>query len=446
MNRSATIPGLCCMLVLVLALAGCEDEEPQSTVFSGALIFVEDESPLPDLGVTLFDPDTQTAVASTITDSDGGFEFRGILAGSYIPVVRANGLRPVFLPRARWRIEQGDNVHVILRMRRTQAISTNEFTLNARVIDAETKEPIANARAEMNFLAGSGFGQVNWSEYEGWSTTLEATSDEDGRFTLSPLTIFTNAQTGETFVLEYRVVAPGYRARVMPRHFDPRTLSVTPVTVRLSRGEDLGVIEGVVVGPDGKPRENVPVSAEWRQQTSFSPRDFEKEDDFAGPQDILMPNGVSWTNPRGEYRLTGLPRGHYNVLAGAYPDDGWVGILTGGFQIEGFDDRVEANVVVFPAIRTLEPPDGAVLGNLPERLAWEPDKGAIAWDLKLSRGSDGASAIIQLDEPVLEINPGANFFKGGGSFAWEVIARDADQGGLSQTDRPQVFHVMPQEH
>ena len=44
MNRSATILGLCCMLVLTLG--GCEDEEPQSTVFSGTLIFVEDESPL----------------------------------------------------------------------------------------------------------------------------------------------------------------------------------------------------------------------------------------------------------------------------------------------------------------------------------------------------------------------------------------------------------------
>jgi hypothetical protein len=442
MNRSATILGLCC--ILVLAVGGCEDEESTSTGFSGTLIFVDDESPLPGLEVMLFEPESQNSVATDVSDSNGQFEFRGIPAGSYIPVVRANGFRPVFLPRARWRIEHGDQVHVVLRMRRAQAISMNEYTLSGRVIDVETKEPIANARAEMNFLAGNGFGQVNWSEYEGWSTTLEATSDEDGRFTLSPLTVFTNAQTGETFVLEYRVVAPGYRARVMPRHYDPKTLSVTPVTVRLSRGEDLGVIEGVVVGPDGKPRENVPVSAEWRQQTSFS-RDFEKEDDFADPQNILMPNGVSWTNARGEYRLTGLPQGLYNVLAGAYPDDGWVGILTGGYQSEGFDDRVEANVAVFPAIRTLEPEDGAVLGDLPERLAWEPTKGAVAWDLKLSRSSDGASALIGLEEPVLEINPGANFFAEGGSFAWEVIARDADQDGVSQTDRPQVFHLVPPE-
>ena len=442
MNRSATILGLLC--ILVLAISGCEDEERSSTVFSGTLIFVDDESPLPDLEVTLFEPESQNAVATDVSDANGQFEFNGIPAGSYIPVVRANGLRPVFLDRARWRIESGDQIHVELRMRRTDAISMSEFILNGRIIDAQTRVPIANARAEMNFGAGGELSEVNWSEYAGWSTTLEATSDADGRFSLNPLPVFIDARTGDTFVPEYRVVAPGYRSRVMPRHFDPRTLSVTPVTVRLSRGEDLGVIEGLVLGPDGEARENVPVSAEWRQQTSFF-RGFEEDDDFAGPRDILLPDGVVWTNSLGEYRLTGLPQGNYSVLAGAYPDDGWVGIATRGVQIKGFNDEVEAGLLVFPAIRTLEPADGAVVGELPGKLAWLPDEGAVSWDLKLTRGSDGASTILGVDAPVLELLPGANFFADGGSFAWEVIARDADNVGLSQTDRPQVFHVVPPE-
>ncbi len=442
MTRSATILGLCC--ILALTIGGCEDEEPRSTVFSGTLIFVDDESPLPDLQVTLFEPESQNAVASDFSDSDGRFEFRGIPAGAYIPVVKANGFRPVFLPRARWQIERGDKVHVVLRMRRTDAIRMSEFILNARVIDAETKEPVANARAEMNFGGGGELGQVNWSEYAGWTTTLEATSDEDGRFSLSPLPILIDALTGDTFIPEYRVVSPGYQSRVMPRHFDPRTLSVTPVTVRLRRGEDLGVIEGLVLGPDGQPREDVPVSAEWRQQTPFF-REFEKQDDFAGPGNILLPDGVSWTNARGEYRLTGLPIGRYAVLAGAYPDDGWVGLAKLGIEIKGFNDKADANLLVFPAIRTLEPADGAVFDALPARLAWETDEGAVLWDLQLTRGSDGARTVIGVSDPFFEINPNANFLAGGGSFAWEVIARDADKAGLSQTDRPQVFHVVPPE-
>ena len=282
------------------------------------------------------------------------------------------------------------------------------------------------------------------SEYAGWSTTLEATSDEEGRFSLSPLPVFIDALTGDSFVPEYRVVAPGYRSRVMPRHFDPRTLSVTPVTIRLSLGEDQGVIEGFVLGPDGEARENVPVSAEWRQQTAFF-RGFEEADDFAGPRNILLPDGVSWTNARGEFRLTGLPRGNYAVLAGAYPDDGWVGIVVSGIQIVGFDDKAEAVLQVFPAIRIVEPADGAVFEILPERLTWLRDRGAISWELKLTRASDGASTILEVSKPTLDIDASADFFADGGSFAWEVIARDADDAGLSQTDRPQVFHVVPPE-
>ena len=440
MIRSTAILGLCCVLAFILS--GCEeDEETRNTVFSGTLILVGDESPLPDLEVTLFEPESQNAVARDVSDSMGRFAFHQIPPGSYIPVIHANGYRPVFLPAARWLIEPGDQIDVELRLRRAAAIDVSGLTLTGRVIDTETKEPIANARIEMNFGAGGEVSQVNWSEYTGWSTTLEATSDEDGAFFLSPLPIFFNASTGGSFIPEYRVVAPGYRARVMDRNEDPKTLAASLVTVRLSKGEDLGIIEGLVLGPDGNVLEGVPVSAEWRQANPFF-RGLEEVDEFAGPQNVLLPEGVSWTNARGEFRLTGLPQGTYNLLAGAYPTDGWVGLMLRGIQIERFDGVADAVLQAFPAVRTLEPVDGAIFKAFPDRLAWVATEGAVRYDLKLSRGSDGKSTFLSLEEPFLEINPGANFFTDGGIFAWEVIARDDQNEGLSQTDRPQVFHIL----
>ena len=74
---------------------------------------------------------------------------------------------------------------------------------------------IANARAEMNFAGGGELGQLNWSEYSGCTTTLEATSDEDGRFSLTPLPPVLDAVNGDTFIPEYRVVANGTATPVL---------------------------------------------------------------------------------------------------------------------------------------------------------------------------------------------------------------------------------------
>lgn len=439
-------------LLILLALgplAGCDEDEDQgrrTTRFSGHLVFTEDESPLPDLAVTLFEPDTQTAVARTVSDAEGYFEFSDFPPGSYVPVVHANGYRPVFLPRPRWRFEEGDRFDVTLRLRRTPLMpetNTENRTLTCRVVEqgSDPVVPIENARAEMNFGALGELSYVNWSEYVGWSNTLEATSDADGMLVLEPVQLI-YVIGGGSIIPEFRVSAPGYRSRVIPQNDDPATAFVSVIGVRLVPGVDEGKISGVVTDPQGQPLANVPVSAEWRRvEDIFAPRSFEK-DGFAPPQDLLIPDGVAWTDENGAYTITGLPEGHYNVLAGPYPDDGFVGYMLRGVQIAGYAGEGVADLAGFVALDAVSPDDGAVFEALPSRIEWEPVDGAATYVLTIIRDYDGQSFLKNLTTPFFDVQPGANFFKLGQSFAWAVEAYDDQGAGLSASDRPYVFHVM----
>lgn len=440
-------PHLLALLVLfTVALVGCDDDEPSRiTRFSGHLVFVGDESPLPDLVVTLFEPDSQIAVDKTVSDADGYFEFTAFPPGSYIPVVHADGYRPVFLPRARWRFEKGDRVDVTLRLRETLPMPGADLTLTCRVTEqgSDPPKPIANARAEMNFFTPGELSEVNWSEYTGWSNTLEATSDAEGMLQLAPVQLIYTGVGLESFIPEFRVTAPGYRARVIPPNDDPATAAVSLIGVRLVPGEDMGHIAGVVRGPDGAPLANVPVSAEWRRVSDLLLRGLEPAEGFSGPQSLLIPDGVAYTGPDGAFDIGGLPKGYYNVLAGPYPDDGWVGFVVRGVEIPSFNGTGQVELRGFRAMLPVTPDDGEVFGQVPDRIEWTPVDGATAYDLTIIRGYDGASAYwADLTEPSFVINPGANFFKDGDSFAWKVEATNALGEGLSMTDRPYVFHVV----
>lgn len=434
-------------LSALLLLAACDDDDRESrtTMFSGQLVFVEDESPLPDLTVTLFEPGSQTAVARTVSDAGGYFGFEGFPPGSYIPVVHADGYRPLFLHQARWAFEEGDQAHITLRLRRTLPMPGSEnFVLTCRVIEqaSDPAKPIANARAEMNFAAPGELAEVNWSEYTGWSNTLEATSDEDGMLELRPVQLVYIPPGDESFVPEFRVSAPGYRSRVVPRNDDPATAAVSVIPVRLVPGEDLGRITGVVRDARGEPVVDVPVSAEWRRVSEGLLRGgIEPVEDPSGPKTLLIPDGVARTDADGRFEIRGLPEGFYNVLAGPYPDDGWVGFIVQGVEIQGFNGVGEVELHAFRAVEPVAPHDGEILPDLPARIEWEPVPGATAYSLQLVRGQDGATSRQTLETSYFEINPGANFFKVGETFAW-VVTAVGPAGDLSQTDRPLVFHIV----
>jgi len=430
---------------LLLALTGCseDDQSPRpepETVFSGTLVFVENEGPLPDLEVTLFEPDAQVVIARDVTDSAGYFEFRGIPEGAYVPVVRSNGFRPILMARPRWPIGEGEQVHVDLRMRRAAAIRDTPYSLTGRVVDRDTGEPIPNARVEMNFVGQGELAQVNWSEYAGWSTTLESAADEDGMFFIEPCPIIDPGTPTEIYVPGYRVTAPGYQSRWMDRNYDPELISSIVQGVRLLKGEDLGTIEGKVLDRNGAPLEGVPVSVEWRRRDGAL-RGFEPTDDFGRPESIMIPGAVTVSNAEGFYSIGNLPQGFYVVQAGIYPDDGWVGIRVGGVHIEGFSSTATADLAAFRTINVVSPADGATLDAAPMRLEWEPYLDAGRYEVFFRRDLDGDTFLTGVTDPFYEPDPGSAFFNPDCTYGWEVRALDSEGNGIGLTDRPSAFRI-----
>jgi protocatechuate 3,4-dioxygenase beta subunit len=430
-------------LVLFLAACSADDQSPRpelETVFSGTLVFIENESPLPDLEVTLFEPDAQVVVGRDVSDADGYFEFAGIPEGAYVPVVRANGFRPVFLTQPRWPISSGEQIHVEIRMRAGASISPSGYSLRGRVVDITTGEPIQNARVEMNFGAAGELNEVNWSEYAGWQTTLEAASDEDGMFFIEPCPVIKFPNSPLTFIPGYRVTAPGYKARRMDRNYEPATVSSIFQGVRLTPGEDEGAIEGTVLDRDGQPLADVPVSVEWRR-VADTYREFAPVLDFRDPDSVMIPGGVTTSDEDGFYRIGNLPQGYYNVQAGIYPDDGWAGTRTGGVSIEGFSATATADLLAFPVVRITYPPEAATLDGGPERFEWEAYEGAGRYQLRVRRDHDDNILLIGIGENFAEFDPGFGFFNRDGFYAWEVLAADSEGQNIGITDRPHVFRI-----
>lgn len=430
------------LFLSLLLLAACDEDEvrPGPARFSGTLVLVDDSTPLAALDVTLFDPASQTAVGHDISDSTGGFGFGDLVPGNYIPVVHANGFRPLFLPRPQWRLEAGDEVHVEIRMRRAAQVGDSDYRLAGTVIDRETSEPIANARVEMNFVGPGEVNEVNWSEYVGWATTLEDTTDENGEFWLAPVTVLLLEPDFSLYYPEARITAPGYRSAALPANDDPRTANVSFFTVALVRGVDAGMLEGEVRDFSGAPVAGVQVSAEWRQQRRFN-RDFAQPVVDAGLGDgILIPDGSATTDASGSFRIAGLPRGFYNLQAGAPPEDGFVGIMTRGIEVPA-EGAGRADLLCVRAIRHIAPADGAMLEAVPDRLEFDPVPSATSYRILVTRGQDGHLASLTTEDPFYEFNPGSALFQGGGSFGWSVTAFAEGGAELSISDHTWVFHL-----
>jgi len=430
------------VLVTVATLAGCSEDpaapERVDTTLSGTVIRVDDEAPMAGLEVTLFDPVMHVDLARAVTDSAGRFAFGDVSPGSRIPVVHSTLYRPVFLPRALWLVEEGDQIDVTIRMRKVSGMAgAAEITLRGRVLDQETLEPIANARVEMNFLGNLEVAEVNWSEYSGWSSDLETTTDADGRYVLSPVPVFLDVLSERLNTPDHRVVAPGYRAKVMRRIYDPSGTDIAISAAKLVRGEDTGTISGRVVDRFGAPMAGVPVSAEWRRVDNLL-RGLDPTGDLAFPDRIIIPGETPVTDADGRFVIAGLPDGYFVVMAGPGPDDGFVGVPLTNVQVPGIEVTLEGFGVVAP----VSPLEGEVLPTVPAELVWEAVADAVRYDVRLTRASDGARGIIESDGPSLPCDRDPEFFGGPDSYVWEVLAIDANGNGIRRTDRPLVFHVI----
>ncbi len=443
------------LLVLSLSIAagggllfnGCTDDPAATSpppaletggTLTGSVFTVDDLSPLEGIGVALLERVSLDPVDLTATDAQGRFALRGIPAGDYIPVLIARDFALLHLPRAAFHFEASESVDVELQMVRTDPMEENDLRIEGRVVDAETDEPIAFARVEMNFI---GLG-LNWSEFRGTASSLEPVTDRDGRFVLDPIPLIHDPFNGTAFAPSWRVTARGYKARSFPEE-DEQDIQPN-VKVRLFEGEDDGVATGRVLGWEGQPVAGVPVAIEWRRSidSRLKSGPFDLFDDPIERR-VILPGGPVLTDADGRYRIEGLPDGAFIVKAGPYGDDGWVGTKYSGVELSRTQrEFVVPDLLAAEAIENLSPEDGLRTSSVPA-LRWTPDPRASVYTVTLFRAKDDVSRSWSTSATEFQIPRLSGFFSETSVFLWWINGFDADNIETSRSDRPSLFTYDP---
>ena len=432
---------------------------PAANTLIGQLVRAEDDTPIGPMDVSLLDLDTLAAVGLVEADAEGNFRFDDLPPGDYLPVIHSPDRVLFGLPRTRFSFVEGDTLRVTYPLSPVPPLrGEDDLILEGQVIDRDTGLPIPFARIEMSsFDQGPNWSQSgsSWSEFRGGATTQEPVADEEGRFTLGPIPTITfiDPGTGETreLIASWRVTAPGYRAvgfdTSQSGNFD------TDVTVRMPPGRDVGVITGTVVDVDGAPLAGVPVYAEWRRDQGQFPKGAATpgviEPDAGGDGNdvgrIIPAEPTDVTDALGRFRIEALPAGGYNLLAGAAPDDGWVGIPKQGIELTNVEPERDAGELI-----AAEAIDGLSPANLEEvfgtsTLTWPEVDGAVSYQVVVRRASDLSSATINVPTPRVSIVAGNEPFNLATLFRWEVFAIDVDGNEIAATDRPHLFRYDPQD-
>ncbi len=198
---------------------GTEDYEfwlVPAAVFSGRVVSEDDESPVPEATIWV---ESSGDSLSGETDAAGEFTIGGILPGTYEGSVHHDSHIPLKL-RAR-DFKSGESIAgQIIRLKKG-------LSLSGKVVDAETLEPINDARVEFD-------GPVDEAET---SIQQESETDANGGFEITGLA------KGE-----YSISAstPGYSKRVVSLEIQQGNSD--EFTIPLERD---GLISGVVLDPEG---------------------------------------------------------------------------------------------------------------------------------------------------------------------------------------------------
>ena len=448
------------VLVLAIALsllAACGGDESttapadpdapaDTTRLAGTFVRASDGAGHGPLEVTLFDLRRLTTVGRTVADSSGRFAFVDVPDGDFLPVLVSDDVALFGLPRPRFTFtgtERFDEIFPVAPV--PGGLNPSEEGVAGTVLDAETGAPIPFARVEMSSSTGAAnWSQEssNWSEFRGSASEQEPVTDPRGRFRIQPVPMVAlpGDRPGEfrRIVPSWRVTAPGYRARSFPA--TEAIGGVRQVTVRLEPGVDEATIEGRVVGLDGTPRAGVRVFAEWRR----APGEL-----FRGDDRLLT--GIPGTSGAdGRFRIEGLAPGVYNVLAGALPDDGWVGPaapvgtnrpgrnLGGLTAVEVQTTTDVGDLVVEPVIDGFAPAPGDTLRRTIV-LRFDAVPGAALYQVRVRRGTDLVAAVGETERPEIGFDSPNEPFDTDALFRLEIRAEDAEGHELSRTDRPVLY-------
>jgi protocatechuate 3,4-dioxygenase beta subunit len=441
MNRTRTRAALAIWTAIALgsSLAACEDEKPLDRIRI-QLVAANDSSPIGQGEASLFDLAESRYQPPVAVDSEGRATLWAPAPGTYVPVVRAPGYEVFALPQSEIRLgRKGRTLDLRIPLVAMRPETDTGIRLEGQVLDARTGLPIAGAQVEMT---SPDDGYPNFSEYDGDRGATEPVTDADGHFVLDPVPlrpIFPGESQPMTGDL--RVRAAGYRSAWIVGW--SRFQVPAEVTIRLQRGEDVGLLFGRVVDPAGDPVAGADVRAEWRASppprpvaNKLAPRFTE---DPSRPSSLLLPS-VGITDLEGRYELTGMPPGSFHVRAGVSTNDGLVSKQGRQVFLDPDSSSVEvADLEVYPAVTLRTPASGATI-ETDRRLGWWALSETSSYLVTLQRG-DGAFAQAHTDTTSVDLPADGDFLQPGAWYRWEVLGLDAADQAIAGSERRWLFRL-----
>jgi hypothetical protein len=404
---------------------------------AGHLVRIDDGSAFGNVDVSLFDLGRLRTVDLVRADSSGSFQFSGIGAGTYVPVVHLDGGSVFHLPASRWSFTASERYELAIPIRSVPPLEDQGVQLHGRIVDDVTGLPVVFAHVEMDALALLGRA-VRFSELAGEASSLEPTTDRDGRFTIAPVPLLQGDADPEPMVPSWRVWHPDYHPLTVSSL--PATQAPESVTVRLVPGREARALAGRVLDRAGAPLPGVDVAVEWTQGPGTAAQKSDAPVDQGGGGGLHVTQFVATsaaTDADGRYRIDGLPAGSFIVRAAPVGDDGWIQNIPRVVDVAASDTLVALpDLIVVPTVEALQPPDLAEVA-LPPDLYWTEVPGASEYRVFVLRAIDGRGATATFPSPPAWTND--PFFDPDTMYEWEIRAVDSGGVTLALSERRRAF-------
>ncbi len=467
-------------LALAATLAACAEPSapttappppgpPTTAVLTGRTLRAEDGVAYGPLRIVLLNVETLSIDAITRSDGAGAFRFGDLAPGRYMPVVYDFERTLFHLPQTRLAVDAAESLDVSLPL--APLAADQGIALEGLVVDSRTGRPVAGAMVDLGSVAGAVAPYLSnrvglFSELSGQSGGLDQITDENGEFRLWPVYFLPNPDPttwpNGSITPDLLVSHPGYRG-YRRRGFTPENIPNYD-DIALEPGADSSAVTGRVVDLAGHPVAGLRVGLEWTR--GELPR-YGAGQPAAGKPGLPGPGGatlvsgpgvktapggplatptvilqgaVGVTGSDGRFRIDGVPQGHFKIMPGYLPDDGWVGDFgdrSANVETAASGEVDAGDVPVVPAIAALSPADGDTIRG-PLTLSWAAAAGASEYWLLIE--PLGREAVHRGPLYATSLTPTRTSLLQPGLYRWQVSAMDA-RGEIARVERSRMYVV-----
>lgn len=428
----------CPLLVLLLALGACSDDDPESTMLGSQVVVGLAPSGQAAAGVKVVAMDPVTNLPAGMpqaSGADGLCTFADVPEGVYrlvafggpgrfvvscdevLQVGAKAGGNALLTPAGADKTSPALPAAKILMGRLAAPGGLPRFS--GQVVDDETGEPLAAA-----FVSTSPF----LSGYTGGTTYKDDVTLADGRFLVSEILVTTDQVSGNLRQVEpLLVTCAGYRPKRYVHDFPngDQNLDISGVTIRLEKvqAQDTGYLSGRLLLL-GQPAQGVLVGL------------GATTGDKSG---VGLPGFTAVTDQDGRYVFTDLPRGVYFVHPGFRPGDGFLYLGqagTVGQTVAPDQQTASPDLLVIHEIDLTYPPNGGVfidtqtLGGF----MWSAVPEALGYTVYLDRGLVGTTDETFIDFP-------EDMILTAGSHVWSVQAHIDPDLIIGATQTQGLFYI-----